>query len=53
MMKMVKAMYVAANWQSYSKENAFITGAAGGRQAEIGSASAMAADFSFSPERNS
>lgn len=40
---MVKAMYVAAGIGKVIAENAFITGAAGGCQAEIGSASAMAA----------
>lgn len=40
---MVKAMYVAAGIGKVIAENAFIAGAAGGCQAEIGSASAMAA----------
>ena len=40
---MVKAMYVAAGICKVIAENAFIAGAAGGCQAEIGSASAMAA----------
>lgn len=40
---MVKAMYVAAGIPKVIAENAFIAGAAGGCQAEIGSASAMAA----------
>lgn len=40
---MVKAMYVAAGIGKVIAENAFIVGAAGGCQAEIGSASAMAA----------
>lgn len=40
---MVKAMYVAAGIGKVIVENAFIAGAAGGCQAEIGSASAMAA----------
>lgn len=40
---MVKAMYVAAGISKVIAENAFIAGAAGGCQAEIGSASAMAA----------
>ena len=40
---MVKAMYVAAGIGKVTAENAFIAGAAGGCQAEIGSASAMAA----------
>lgn len=40
---MVKAMYVAAGIGKVIAENAFISGAAGGCQAEIGSASAMAA----------
>ena len=40
---MVKAMYVAAGIGKAIAENAFIAGAAGGCQAEIGSASAMAA----------
>ena len=39
----VKAMYVAAGIGKVIAENAFIAGAAGGCQAEIGSASAMAA----------
>lgn len=39
---MVKAMYVAAGIGKVIAENAFIAGAAGGCQAEIGSASAMA-----------
>ena len=41
--EMVKAMYVAAGIGKVIAENAFIAGAAGGCQAEIGSASAMAA----------
>lgn len=41
--KMVKAMYVAAGIGKIIATNAFIAGAAGGCQAEIGSASAMAA----------
>ena len=40
---MVKAMYVAAGIGKVIAENAFIAGAAGGCQAEIGSASAMVA----------
>lgn len=40
---MVKAMYVAAGIGKVIAENAFIAGAAGGCQAEIGSASAKAA----------
>lgn len=40
---MVKAMYVAAGIGKVIAENAFIAGAAGGCQAEIGSASAMPA----------
>lgn len=40
---MVKAMYVAAGIGKVIAENAFIAGATGGCQAEIGSASAMAA----------
>lgn len=40
---MVKAMYVAAGIGKVIAENAFIAGAAGGCQSEIGSASAMAA----------
>lgn len=40
---MVNAMYVAAGIGKVIAENAFIAGAAGGCQAEIGSASAMAA----------
>lgn len=40
---MVKAMYVAAGIGKVIAENAFIAGAASGCQAEIGSASAMAA----------
>ena len=40
---MVKAMYVAAGIGKVIAENAFIAGAAGGCQAEIGSESAMAA----------
>ena len=40
---MVKGMYVAAGIGKVIAENAFIAGAAGGCQAEIGSASAMAA----------
>lgn len=40
---MVKAMYVAAGIGKVIAENAFIAGASGGCQAEIGSASAMAA----------
>ena len=40
--EMVKAMYVAAGIGKVIAENAFIAGAAGGCQAEIGSASAMA-----------
>ena len=40
---MVKAMYVAAGIGKVIAKNAFIAGAAGGCQAEIGSASAMAA----------
>lgn len=40
---MVTAMYVAAGIGKVIAENAFIAGAAGGCQAEIGSASAMAA----------
>lgn len=40
---MVKAMYVAAGIGKVIAENAFIAGAAGGCQAEISSASAMAA----------
>lgn len=40
---MVKAMYVAAGIGKVIAENAFIAGAGGGCQAEIGSASAMAA----------
>lgn len=40
---MVKAMYVAAGIGKVIAENAFIAGAAGGCQAELGSASAMAA----------
>lgn len=40
---MVKAMYVVAGIGKVIAENAFIAGAAGGCQAEIGSASAMAA----------
>lgn len=40
---MVKAMYVAAGIGKVIAENSFIAGAAGGCQAEIGSASAMAA----------
>lgn len=40
---MVKAIYVAAGIGKVIAENAFIAGAAGGCQAEIGSASAMAA----------
>ncbi len=40
---MVKAMYVAAGIGKVIAENAFIAGAAGGCQAVIGSASAMAA----------
>lgn len=40
---MVKAMYVAAGIGKVIAENAFIADAAGGCQAEIGSASAMAA----------
>ena len=40
---MVKAMYVAAGIGKVIAENAFIAGAAGGCQAEIGSVSAMAA----------
>lgn len=40
---MVKAMYIAAGIGKVIAENAFIAGAAGGCQAEIGSASAMAA----------
>ena len=39
----VKAMYVAAGIGNVIAENAFIAGAAGGCQAEIGSASAMVA----------
>ena len=41
--KMVQALYVAAGIGKVIAENAFIAGAAGGCQAEIGSASAMAA----------
>lgn len=41
--KMVKAMYVAAGIGKIIATNAFIAGAAGGCQAEIGSASAMPA----------
>lgn len=41
--EMVHAMYVAAGIGKVIAENAFIAGAAGGCQAEIGSASAMAA----------
>ena len=41
--EMVKSMYVAAGIGKVIAENAFIAGAAGGCQAEIGSASAMAA----------
>ena len=40
---MIKAMYVAAGIGKVIATNAFIAGAAGGCQAEIGSASAMAA----------
>ena len=40
---MIKAMYVAAGLGKVIATNAFIAGAAGGCQAEIGSASAMAA----------
>ena len=40
---MVKAMYVAAGIGKVIAENAFIAGAAGGCQAEIGSAAAMSA----------
>ena len=40
---MVKAMYVAAGIGKVIAENAFIAGAAGGGQAEIGSSSAIAA----------
>ena len=41
--QMVQALYVAAGIGKVIAENAFIAGAAGGCQAEIGSASAMAA----------
>ena len=41
--KMVEAMYVAAGIGGVSAHRAFLAGAAGGCQAEIGSASAMAA----------
>lgn len=40
---MIKALYIAAGIGKVIAENAFIAGAAGGCQAEIGSASAMAA----------